>query len=156
MPVILIFTKFESQEAVAFSLLEQQYPTEEALSKAPQQARENFDQKHLSRFTSRKYAPKGVLYLKGEYCAIHLRLVGCSDCQDMDKDDALCPEIVERTVELLNGDTLKWLLVTVQQTNTRLQVREMFRRCSLVLLKTCKSRLTIYLGRKPRKLYESI
>jgi hypothetical protein len=50
----------------------------------------------------------------------------------MDKDDAVCPEIVELTVELLNGDTLKRLLVTVQQTNMRLQVREMFRRCSRV------------------------
>ena len=74
MPVILIFTKFESQEAVAFSLLKQQYSTEEALSKAPQQARDNFDHEHLSRFTSRKYAPKGILYLKGEYSVVHLRL----------------------------------------------------------------------------------
>jgi hypothetical protein len=73
-PVILIFTKFESQEAVAFRLLKQQYSTEEALSMAPQEARDNFNQKHLSRFTSRKYAPKGILYLKGEYYAVHLRL----------------------------------------------------------------------------------
>ena len=58
--------------------------------------------------------------------------ISCSDCQDMDKDDAVCPEIVELTVELLNGDTLKRLLVTVQQTNMRLHVRHMFGRCSLV------------------------
>jgi len=50
----------------------------------------------------------------------------------MDKDDAVCPEIVELTVELLKGDTLKSLLVTVQQTNIRLRVREMLKRCSLV------------------------
>ena len=74
MPVILIFTKFESQEAVAFHLLKQQYSTEEALSKAPQQARDNFNQEHLSRFTSQKYAPKGILYLKGEYYVVHLHL----------------------------------------------------------------------------------
>ena len=74
MPVILIFTKFESQEAVAFSLLKQQYSTEKALSKAPQRARDDFDKEHLSRFTSRKYAPKGILYLKGEYNIVHLRL----------------------------------------------------------------------------------
>jgi hypothetical protein len=46
----------------------------------------------------------------------------------MDKDDAVCPEIVELTVELLNGDTLKRLLVTVQQTNFKLRVREMLKR----------------------------
>jgi hypothetical protein len=72
-PVILIFTKFESQEAAAFSSLGQQYSIEEALSKAPQQARDNFDQNHLSRFTTQKYAPKGILYLKGEYY-VHLHL----------------------------------------------------------------------------------
>ena len=74
MPVILIFTKFESQEAAAFRLLKQQYSTEEALFKAPQQARDNFDREHLSRFTNRKYAPKGILYLKGEYYVVHLHL----------------------------------------------------------------------------------
>ena len=58
--------------------------------------------------------------------------VGCSDCQDMDKDDAVCPEIVELTVELLNGDTLKSLLVTVQQTNFRLRVQYRLGRCSQV------------------------
>jgi hypothetical protein len=74
-PVILIFTKFESQEADAFRFLKQQSSTEEeAKSKAPQQARDNFDQEHLSRFTSQKYAPKGILYLKGEYYVVHLCL----------------------------------------------------------------------------------
>jgi hypothetical protein len=129
-PVILIFTKFESQEAVAFRLLKQQHSTEEALSKAPQQARDNFDQEHLSRFTSQKYAPKGILYLKGEYMLFICIWISCSDLQDMDKDDAVCPEIVELTVELLNGDTLKTLLATVQQTNTRLRVQHMFKMCS--------------------------
>jgi hypothetical protein len=46
----------------------------------------------------------------------------------MDKEDAVCPEIVELTVELLDGDTLKRLLVTVQQTNIRLRVLHIFRR----------------------------
>jgi hypothetical protein len=73
-PVILIFTKFESREAVAFRLLKQQYSTEEALSEAPQRARVDFDKEHLSRFTSRRYPPKGILYLKGEYCVVYLHL----------------------------------------------------------------------------------
>ena len=77
--------------------------------------------------------------------------ISCSDCQDMDKDDAVCPEIVELTVELLNGDTLKSLLVTVQQTNFRLQVWYMLRRCSLVWLKTCKSWLTIYFSEQTKE-----
>jgi hypothetical protein len=64
-PVMLIFTKFESQEAIAFKNLIQQCSPEDALSRAPEQARREFDQAHLSGFKNRKYAPKEILYLKG-------------------------------------------------------------------------------------------
>jgi hypothetical protein len=74
-----------------------------------------------------------------EYCILRVSImlliriwISNSDCQDMNNDDAVCPEIVELTVELLNCDTLKRLLVTVQQTNIRLRVRYMFRKCSPV------------------------
>jgi len=77
--------------------------------------------------------------------------IGYSDCQDMDKDDAVCPEIVELTVELLNSDTLKWLLLTVQQTNIRLRVWHILRKCSLVELTICKSWLTIYFRQQTKE-----
>jgi hypothetical protein len=64
-PVILIFTKFESQEAVAFKKLIQQCSAEEALSRAAQQARHDFEETYLTRFKDRKYGPKEILYLKG-------------------------------------------------------------------------------------------
>jgi hypothetical protein len=64
-PVILIFTKFESQEAIAFKKLTQQCSPEDALSRAAEQARREFDHAHLSGFKNRKYAPKEILYLKG-------------------------------------------------------------------------------------------
>jgi hypothetical protein len=35
------------------------------LSRAADEARHEFDQVYLSRFKSRKYAPKEILYLKG-------------------------------------------------------------------------------------------
>jgi hypothetical protein len=67
-PVILIFTKFESREAIAFKKLMQQCSAEEALHRAAQQARDDFDHAYLSRFKGRKFAPKEILYLKGISC----------------------------------------------------------------------------------------
>jgi hypothetical protein len=64
--VILIFTKFESREAAAFKMLKQGCPVEEALSRAPQEALDKFEQEHLFRFMNRKYVPKEILYLKGQ------------------------------------------------------------------------------------------
>jgi hypothetical protein len=66
-PVILIFTKFESQEAIAFHKLQETCSFEDALLQAPHQARQFFDQEHLSRFKDRRYAPKEIVYMKGEY-----------------------------------------------------------------------------------------
>ena len=70
-PVILIFTKFESQEANAFNKLQETCSYDKALLQAPHHARTQFDQEHLSRFKDRRYAPVEIVYLKGE-CSHHL------------------------------------------------------------------------------------
>jgi hypothetical protein len=46
----------------------------------------------------------------------------------MDKEDAECSDIIELTMKALEKDTLKWLLVTVQQTNIKLRIQQMFQR----------------------------
>lgn len=66
-PVILIFTKFESLEAEVFGQLQTnpEYSEEEAIQLTPQLAQENFKKEHLVHFESgRKYPPKKVVYLK--------------------------------------------------------------------------------------------
>jgi len=109
-PVVLIFTKFESQEAHAFGKLQETHSLDDALAQAPQQARQEFEQHHLSRFKDRKYPPKEVIYLK-----------------NMDKEDAQCSEIIELTTKALNNDTLKWLLATVQEINLRFRIEQMLK-----------------------------
>jgi hypothetical protein len=130
-PVILIFTKFESQEAIAFKKLMQECSAEEAMSQAAEQARHDFDRAHLSRFRDRKYPPKEILYLKGR-CSVAGLSIRHSDnvvhWQDMDKEGAQCSEIIELTTMALGNATLKWLLVTVQQTNLKLRIEQMFQR----------------------------
>jgi hypothetical protein len=128
-PVILIFTKFESREATTFKMLKQECSDEEALARTPQEAQNQFNREHLSRFMDRKYAPKEILYIKGQCLHTCLSiLLATNIVSDMNQDGAKCPEIVELTMKALNSDTLKWLLVTVQQTNLKLCIQQMFRR----------------------------
>jgi GTPase Era involved in 16S rRNA processing len=107
-PVILIFTKFESQEAIAFQKLQKTCNFEDALALAPHQARQQFDQEHLYRFKDRRYPAKEVVYLK-----------------NMDGENADCSDILELTMSELSNDTLKWLLATVQEANIRLRIKVM-------------------------------
>ncbi|KIM44167.1 hypothetical protein M413DRAFT_67850 [Hebeloma cylindrosporum] len=108
-PVVLIFTKFECEEAEAFrKLLKPCSNVDLLLEEVPRQAREDFDQKHLHRFIDRKYAPKAIAYLKGEFS--HL------------------PDIIEQTMKALNNDTLKWLLASVQKVDPKLRIKEMLQR----------------------------
>jgi len=66
-PVILIFTKFESQEANAFNKLQETCSYDDALLQAPHYACREFDQEHLSRFKDRRHPALEIVYLKGEY-----------------------------------------------------------------------------------------
>jgi hypothetical protein len=127
-PVILIFTKFESEEAYAFDKLQMTCSLDDALAQAPQEARQEFEQNHLSRFKDRKYPPKEVIYLKSKCLLVdHLILVKHQCCSDMDKEDAQCSEVIELTTKALNNDTLRWLLTTVQEVNLRFRMEEMLK-----------------------------
>ena len=70
-PVILILTKFESQEANAFNKLQETCLYDDALLQAPQYAHRQFEKENLSRFKDRRYPPLEIVYLKGE-CSHHL------------------------------------------------------------------------------------
>ncbi len=67
-PVIVIFTKFESCDAVAFNKLEDEgLSFEEAEDKASQCAEDDFKRDELPRILSQKYPPVKVVYLQGEW-----------------------------------------------------------------------------------------
>jgi hypothetical protein len=63
-PVILIFTKFDALDSIAFAkLCHEGRSFEEAEAEAPQHAEENF-KNELSRFQNRRYPARGVIYLR--------------------------------------------------------------------------------------------
>ena len=54
--------------------------------------------------------------------------INISAIQDMNRGDAECSDIIALTTKALNNDTLKWLLITVQEVNIRLLIEEMLKR----------------------------
>ena len=67
-PVILLFTKFETQDSEAFEKLQSEgkKTLEEAHALAEKSAEEKFKSTELQRFTNRKYPPKDIIYLRSK------------------------------------------------------------------------------------------
>jgi len=105
-PVIVIFTKFESLDAIACDNLEQEgLSFEEAEGKALQRAEKDFEREQRPRICRQTYPPKNILYLRNMHKG--------GDCQ----------EIIKCTTDALNDETLKMLLVSVQQTNLKMCIQ---------------------------------
>jgi hypothetical protein len=128
-PVILIFTKFDALDAIAFTNLEREGKAiEEAESEAPQRAREEFEKYELPRFMNHVYRPNGIVCLRSKctFSLWMLPIVSCMSCDPgmhMDGQVGQCSKIIELTAENLDDQTLKVLLISVQQANLKLKVK---------------------------------
>ncbi|KAG2038266.1 era-like GTP-binding protein [Suillus americanus] len=104
-PVMLLFTKFDALYDVEFSQLrEKGISWKDAKNLAPKYAEESFTNGPQLRFFSDvRWPPK------------------CHVClPNMDKDDADCGSLIERTAGTLDNDVLQQLFVSTQQTNLEL------------------------------------
>ncbi|KAG2037941.1 hypothetical protein BDR03DRAFT_354923 [Suillus americanus] len=110
-PVIVLFTKFDALYDDEFAeLISKGVSRKDAEALAPQHAKEAFANgpqlKLLYNRKGKQHPPR---------CHICL--------PDMDKDDADCRPLIERTAETLNDDTLKQLFVSSQQTTLEVCMR---------------------------------
>ncbi|KAG2125454.1 hypothetical protein DEU56DRAFT_961864, partial [Suillus clintonianus] len=107
-PVIVLFTKFDALYDVEFArLMENGASREDARRLAPKHAEETFANGPQLKFL---YHSKDILH--PPKCHICL--------PDMDKDDADCGLLIERTAGTLDNEALKELFVSTQQTNMEL------------------------------------
>ncbi|KAG2752886.1 hypothetical protein P692DRAFT_201742300, partial [Suillus brevipes Sb2] len=109
-PVIVLFTKFDALYDDEFAeLISQGVSRKDAEALVPQRAKEAFAN-----------GPQ----LKLLYNRHNQRPPRCHIClPDMDKDDADCGPLIERTAEVLDDDTLKQMFVSTQRTNVELCMR---------------------------------
>ncbi|KAG2122162.1 GTP-binding protein [Suillus cothurnatus] len=110
-PVIVLFTKFDALYDDEFAeLISKGVSRKDAEALAPQHAKEAFANGPQLKLL---YNRKG-----------NQRPPRCHIClPDMDKDGADCGPLIERTAEILNGDTLKQLFVSTQRTTLELCMR---------------------------------
>ncbi|KAG1884676.1 hypothetical protein F4604DRAFT_183997 [Suillus subluteus] len=107
-PVMVLFTKFDALYDVEFSQLrEKGMLRKDAKKLAPKHAEESFaNGPQLKFFNDVRWPPK------------------CHVClPNMDKDDADCGPLMERTAGILDNEVLQQLFVSTQQTNLELCVK---------------------------------
>ncbi|KAG2040187.1 era-like GTP-binding protein [Suillus americanus] len=107
-PLIVVFTKFDALYDIAYSELKSQGASmEEAEELAPKHAEESFAIGTQLKFL---YHSKDIR-----------RPPKCHVClPNMDKSDADCGPLIERTAGTLDDEVVKQLLVSTQQTNLEL------------------------------------
>jgi hypothetical protein len=126
--VILIFTKFDALDAIAFTNLEREGKTiEEAESEAPERAKKEFKKYELPQFMNLVYRPNGIVYLRSMCSFSFFWMPPICDMYDsdmhVDGQAGQCSKIIELTTENLSDRTLKVLLISVQQANLKLKVK---------------------------------
>ncbi|KDQ10810.1 hypothetical protein BOTBODRAFT_35924 [Botryobasidium botryosum FD-172 SS1] len=110
-PVIAIFTKFDSLDSEAYQELRREgFEHSEAQKGAPRRADERFERVHLSRILEQRYPPKGELRIRNMHEA--------DRHEEVIKQTVA--ELLEKTSDVLDTDALKLLLATVQNNNVEL------------------------------------
>ncbi|KDQ17548.1 hypothetical protein BOTBODRAFT_577183 [Botryobasidium botryosum FD-172 SS1] len=107
-PVIAIFTKFDSLDGWAYQELRREgFKHSEAQEGAPRRADEHFERVHLGRIFGQKYPPKKELRVRNMH-----EVVGKEE-----EINKTVTELIKKTSDALDTDALKLLLATVQNNN---------------------------------------
>ena len=107
-PVIAIFTKMDALDRRAFNqLFNEGLPVKVARSEAPSRAKDKFERSYLRPLEDVKNKPAHVVQLRG--MLFHINSTGdqLNHHPDMHKEGTNCDELIVRTAQALNGDTLR-------------------------------------------------
>ncbi|KDR79305.1 hypothetical protein GALMADRAFT_1233028 [Galerina marginata CBS 339.88] len=105
-PVVAVFTKFDGLVTTAFNELRKEHKDlgiKEAKNKRFARAKEKLNSDFIEPLMATKYQPSN-----------HVQL------DDMRNTASCCAELIEKTANVLNDDTLKLLFVSVQENNVNL------------------------------------
>lgn len=131
-PVITIFTKFDSFDAQTFRLLcEAGMLRKEAKARALDCAIRRFNREHLPRILKKKFPPADTLYLRGDvcfrlWCLGFVLTISPLDMHKIEQKKDIQTamwDLIMKTVDALKSDTAKQLLVSVQQINVELCIK---------------------------------
>jgi len=113
-PVIAIFTKFDSLDADAYQELCKELPHEQAFAGAEARADQTFDQTRLHLVRSQKHPPSGEVRLR------NMHEKGRKARKLIQK---AMSELVDKTASSLDNNVLQQFLISVQQHNVELCIK---------------------------------
>ena len=123
MPVIAIFTKFDGLVSTAFGELrdKEKLSRKEAKDKKFERAREMLKTNFIEPLEATASRPSDYVRLDGKpeykYNAGTYTLIFVMMYSDMRMEDSSCEELIEKTANVLDDDTLKLLFISVQHNN---------------------------------------
>jgi len=108
-PVIAIFTKMDAldKEARNQLMLDDDVPFEKINEKVPILAKTIFEKNYLQRLEEVKHKPRYVIQLR-----------------DMDKEDTDCAELIMRTSQALDDDTLRLFCLSILRNNVESRIKQ--------------------------------
>jgi GTPase SAR1 family protein len=117
-PVIAIFTKMDALDEKAFNELmlmeeddDEEVPFEKLKEQALIRATAIFEEKYLGRLHGVKHEPR---------CVVQLR--------DMDKEGTNCDELITKTSQALNGETLRLFCLSILRNNMESRIKDVINR----------------------------
>jgi len=115
---VLIFTKFDALKHKCYSELREQGKSYKVAStQAPELAYKTFQKEYLPHILNAEFPPKTYVCLAGKYIFIFIDFFKFSQILEMNKEKIQCPELSEKTMEILDDDVLVNLFVLTQKNN---------------------------------------
>ena len=124
MPVVLIFTKFDSLVEKCYQKLRLEGKNhQEAKAAMHELANKTFQDEYLSRVLATGFPPKAHICLAGNILFSY-RFSTFLQISEMNKEENQCAELSEKTMDILDNDILVNLFVSTQKNNLNLCIRK--------------------------------
>jgi len=122
-PVVLVFTKFDSLVQKCYQKLRLQGKNhQEAKAEMHEFANKTFQDEYLSRVLATGFPPKAYICLAGNTLLPYISSK-FSQISEMNKEENQCAELSEKTMDILDNDILVNLFVSTQKNNLNLCIK---------------------------------
>ena len=120
---MVIFTKFDALEDMCYNKLRSQGKNHQEAEDAVHEFANNiFQNEYLSHVLATDFPPKAYICLAGNMLSLY-RFFKFSQILEMNKEENQCPELSDKTMDILDNDVLVNLFVSTQKNNLDLCIK---------------------------------
>ena len=124
-PVIAIFTKMDAlDEEARNQLVREKVSFRNIKEQVPIHAKAIFEKKYLQRLQEVKHKPRYIIQLRGMlFLVVDTAPSSAIHHPDMDKEGTNCDELIWRTSQALNGNTLKLFCLSIFRNDVESRIK---------------------------------